>query len=499
MQKLVGTELYVFDLTPFEITEQTADATVVYVQLECIDGYKELNPSLADIMEPFNQWLNCVKAPWKDGVEPTPVTGHTLTLSGTDIHGHIEVYLDGVQQEVSESYSDVEADTAIKIVPTEDHEDYTLVSGAEWDSEQNAWVATMPDENLTIEINYTEPPVTHTVTLSGTDLSGDVVTVKVNSETVAFANSYTVNDNETLEIFLSEDPSCYELASENMNYSTEGGAHYWITVDSDLAVVLNYTAAPAGSYNIVLSGTGVHSDTAICGYENGDVTWITGTWDSTNNTVTIEYPAGQPFQIDERYITIDSISPQLQESQDPLWGIGTSYVMPSANVAISLSSKYQVSFTSDSNAQAEITINPEWAAENETVEITFNNGSTTQDVTVTSTDATLVYDSQNDKYTFTMPAQNVEIKAVYTNPVVYTLTNNLVDTNVGPWFEEQTVTRGSGMQFAMWIEAEGKTKADFTITATNATITPDADPDSLLWAITGTVDDTIVVSEAAPL
>lgn len=244
MQKLVGTELYVFDLTPFEITEQTADATVVYVQLECIDGYKELNPSLADIMEPFNQWLNCVKAPWKDGVEPTPVTGHTLTLSGTDIHDHIEVYLDGVQQEVSESYSDVEADTAIKIVPTDSVEDYTLVSGAEWNSEQNAWVATMPDENLTIEINYVEPPVTHTVTLSGTDLSSSVVEVHINFEQVEFANSYTVNDNEILELFLSEDPSCYELASENMNYSTEGTPHYWINIDTDLAVVLNYTATP---------------------------------------------------------------------------------------------------------------------------------------------------------------------------------------------------------------------------------------------------------------
>lgn len=175
MQKLVGTELYVFDLTPFEITQQTGDATVIFVQNECIDGYKELNASLADKIKGFNQFAICVTDPWADGVEPGPEP------------------------------------------PT---------------------------------------PTTHTVTLSGTDLSSSVVEVHINMEQVEFANSYTVNDNEVLEIFLNEDPSCYELASANMNYSTEISPHYWINIASDLAVVLNYTA-PTGHTIEVTNWEGV--------------------------------------------------------------------------------------------------------------------------------------------------------------------------------------------------------------------------------------------------
>lgn len=79
MQKLLGDKLYVFDLTPYEITQQTEDASVIYVQNECIDGYKELNVSLADKIEGFNQFVLCITDPWKEGVEPAPVQTVVLT------------------------------------------------------------------------------------------------------------------------------------------------------------------------------------------------------------------------------------------------------------------------------------------------------------------------------------------------------------------------------------------------------------------------------------
>lgn len=86
MQKKVGNALYVFDTTPFTITEDT-DAEVIYVQQEYLKGYLELNTELESKIKTFNQWLLCVNAPWADevtpGPEPTP-DYHLLTVSSTE-------------------------------------------------------------------------------------------------------------------------------------------------------------------------------------------------------------------------------------------------------------------------------------------------------------------------------------------------------------------------------------------------------------------------------
>ena len=91
MQKKVGNALYVFDTTPFTITEDT-DAEVIYVQQEYLKGYLELNTELESKIKTFNQWVLCVNAPWADKVTPGPDPGpgpepspdyHLLTLSRT--------------------------------------------------------------------------------------------------------------------------------------------------------------------------------------------------------------------------------------------------------------------------------------------------------------------------------------------------------------------------------------------------------------------------------
>ena len=82
MQKKVGNALYVFDTTPFTITEGT-DAQVIYVQEECLKGYLELNTELESKIKTFNQWLLCVNAPWVDRVTQEPTKNyHLLTVSG---------------------------------------------------------------------------------------------------------------------------------------------------------------------------------------------------------------------------------------------------------------------------------------------------------------------------------------------------------------------------------------------------------------------------------
>lgn len=86
MQKKVGNALYVFDTTPFTITEDT-DAEVIYVQQEYLKGYLELNTELESKIKTFNQWVLCVNAPWADEVTPGPgptPNYHLLTVSSTD-------------------------------------------------------------------------------------------------------------------------------------------------------------------------------------------------------------------------------------------------------------------------------------------------------------------------------------------------------------------------------------------------------------------------------
>ena len=82
MQKKVGNALYVFDTTPFTITEDT-NVEVIYVQNECLKGYLELNTELESKIKTFNQWLLCVNAPWADGGSSQPAQNyHLLTVSG---------------------------------------------------------------------------------------------------------------------------------------------------------------------------------------------------------------------------------------------------------------------------------------------------------------------------------------------------------------------------------------------------------------------------------
>ena len=76
MQKKVGDALYVLDLTPYTITEDT-DVSIIYVQNEKIKEYKELNTELASKIHGFNQFILAVQPlPWADGGgDPGPGPG----------------------------------------------------------------------------------------------------------------------------------------------------------------------------------------------------------------------------------------------------------------------------------------------------------------------------------------------------------------------------------------------------------------------------------------
>lgn len=170
MQKKVGDVLYVLDLTPYTITEDT-DVSIIYVQNEQIKGYKELNTELASKIHGFNQFIMTVlPRPWADGgddpgPDPEP-TGHTFTLSGSDVHSHVDVYFNDVLQEMTGTWTNVISGTSIQIKPKEGYtkEWFGGIQNAEWVDSYNAWFPVyegnygMPDTDLTVTIEYIGQP-----------------------------------------------------------------------------------------------------------------------------------------------------------------------------------------------------------------------------------------------------------------------------------------------------------------------------------------------------
>ena len=276
MQKKVGDALYVLDLTPYVITEDT-DVSIIYVQNEKMKEYKELNTELASKIHGFNQFIMTVlPRPWADGGDDPGQAGHTLTITidrvsasfgvcgrvnannqpsiegnptwltsedgcddyghetkvinnlpagyhfqideriwptgfkltfnpvletviddglwgvgttyvmpdsdvnvtvsvqeetvhtlrieGYDLHSHIDVYFNGELQDLSgvqlvDGVPVLEL-TTIKITPKEGFSSswFSVIQGVEWDDNEQAWVATMPDSDLVIQIDYNGQP-----------------------------------------------------------------------------------------------------------------------------------------------------------------------------------------------------------------------------------------------------------------------------------------------------------------------------------------------------
>lgn len=86
-QKKIGNKLYVFSETAYEITQDT-DASVILIQQECIDAYKELNSAAVNAkIQPINYKMFCVQTQeWMDYYNDLTVTigtivGGTVTAS----------------------------------------------------------------------------------------------------------------------------------------------------------------------------------------------------------------------------------------------------------------------------------------------------------------------------------------------------------------------------------------------------------------------------------
>lgn len=194
MQKKVGNALYVFDTTPFTITEDT-NVEVIYVQNECLKGYLELNTELESKIKTFNQWLLCVTAPWADGGSQEPAKNyHLLTVSDMrDLYvRHYDTNMPGntdndwfymlAEYQIEEGMIDSEKHNTIYCNPgAVIYLDYDIdaiqsITGLEivdWDGYENYGVI-MGDSDMTVNFSYTLKPTYHVNFSTDSNASADI-------------------------------------------------------------------------------------------------------------------------------------------------------------------------------------------------------------------------------------------------------------------------------------------------------------------------------------
>ena len=345
-QKKLNNILYVFDVNPYEITQDT-DATTIKVQEESYKGFVQMNQSLAEKIVKYNYHVICVNTPewapyveqedpqeqitfgiygtgaadainqiqvqnadnviirsWhagedlefpfqtdveegqhialecKEGVdiyqfdvtgaEYLPVrwedqeTGHiwyatypitdsisiginaaspstwTVTLDGASIHQAVTVKMNDETVPSMLNYYNVADGTVVDVYPTQNVADYSLISGAVWDTDH--WTATVNGEDLTITIDYA-PSTTYTITLDAQNLSDQNIEVKLNDNQVALTGEYVCQDNDTLTFWPLANPSDYIASNMDGFDDTPGQEHWWKTVNSSETIGLTYLGA----------------------------------------------------------------------------------------------------------------------------------------------------------------------------------------------------------------------------------------------------------------
>ena len=336
MQKKVGNALYVFDTTPFTITEDT-DAEVIYVQQECLKGYLELNTELESKIKTFNQWLLCVNAPWADEVTPGPGLTpdyHLLALSDTN-----NIYLTDY--------------------------DYELLPG-----------------------DYS------------TDWFSVINSAQRDAGMIAGDEGNKIYCNAGAKVFLWNDPSDFETMTglELITIPDHGEKYGFVMGDSDMTVNYSYTLKPYYTVNFA-EDSNATADVEIAPSN----TMIAG------NTVVLRFMNGQSSSTIA--VTSNDVELTYDQPNDEY-----SFTMPEHDVnikAVYTQPVYNINFTGDSNATADVQIDPQQTVAGHDVYIRFLNGQSSSTVEVTSADVELTYDQPSDQYSFTMPEKDVNIKAVY--------------------------------------------------------------------------------------
>ena len=487
MQKKVGNALYVFDTTPFTITEDT-DAEVIYVQQECLKGYLELNTELESKIKTFNQWLLCVNAPWADevtpgpGPEPTP-DYHLLTLSdannmyitdynaeqlpgeySTDWFSEINRAQRDAGMINADEYNKIYCNAGAKVFLMTDIIDFETMTGleliqTEW-GEKYGFV--MGDSDMTVNYSYTEKPKYN---INFTEDSNAQADVQINPQpSVAGHDIYIRFLNGQSSRTIAVTSNDVELTYEQIH-----DEYYFTMPEHDV----NIKAVYKPKYNINFTEDSNASR---------DINVAPSNQMSAGNTVVLQFKNNQSSS--SIAVTSNDVELTYDQPNDEY-----SFTMPEHDVnikAVYTQPVYNINFTEDSNATADLKIIPQQTVAGHKVNIEFLNGQSPSTVAVTSNDVRLIYNPENNKYKFTMPEQDVNIKAVY-QPIQISIELGGTDLTCASY--EPSGTYYPHALFVVQVP-EGKTTDNYTFVRSNEeyiAVNPVGDHFDVEFKVSGTV------------
>ena len=419
MQKKVGNALYVFDTTPFTITEDT-DAEVIYVQQECLKGYLELNTELESKIKTFNQWLLCVNAPWVDGGTPSPGPGpeptpdyHLLTLSDAN-----NIYLTGYNAEqLPGDYSTdwfsviniaqrdagmingdegnkIYCNAGAKVFLMSEPNEFETMTGLEliqtdW-GEKYGFV--MGDSDMTVNYSYTLKPY---YTVNFTEDSNATADIEI-----APSNEMVAGQDVYIRFLNGQSSSTIAVTSNDveLTYDHHNDQYYFTMPEHDVNIKTVYNTQP--KYNINFTEDSNASR---------DINVVPSNQMSAGNTVFLQFKNNQNSS--SIAVTSNDVELTHDEALDEYY-----FTMLDHDVnikAVYTQPVYNINFTEDSNATADVKIIPQQTVAGHKVNIELLNGQSPSTIAVTSNDVRLKYNNSNNKYNFIMPGNDVNIKAVY--------------------------------------------------------------------------------------
>ena len=308
-QKLIDSTLYVFDVTPYEITEDTS-AEIIKVQQEVVAGFKELNESLADKIVAYNYHVACVNtpewAPYVDQDDSEPAGDTYSVLLSTELYDYVTLKINGetiTGWDATGEITGVADNSVVDVYPTEDPSDYiNTENDLTWDTDH--WTATIDGQELSLSIEYA-PEVT--ITLDAGNLTDENVTVKLNGDGTVLTGSYTCRKFDILEFYPLEDPTYYTASNMEWDDSEPGNEHWWYYVGiTDDTIGLSYTE-PVTGYTFTLTGNDIYQHCTVS--FDGTAQEMTGEWtDVAPGTMITIVPTEAPgyYTINEQDIEWDN-------------------------------------------------------------------------------------------------------------------------------------------------------------------------------------------------
>ena len=528
MQKKVGNALYVFDTTPFTITEDT-DAEVIYVQNECLKGYLELNTELESKIKTFNQWVLCVNAPWSDSASQEPTKNyHLLTVSGCNTQdlwvqnydesmppgnnneSYFDSYVNWQQEagmigpeEYNKIYCNVGAIIYLDVYDVYDINEFETISE---DLEQMTipgrgefYGVIMGDSDMTVDFSYTLKPKYHVNFSTDSNASADI---EIDPQERFVGGTVWIrfkNDQSSSTITVTSGDVEFTYDPPNDEYSFTMPEH-------DVTIKAVYATEQPQNYHL-LTIPGYNEGTKelyVYGYDNNIVQGTSTTdWFHVINekqrnagmidagvTDKIYCNAGAELFVMNEPDDFETVT-GLNIINNERFGERYGFVMGDSDMTVdfsyTLKPKYNINFSEDSNAKDDVTIYPYERQQfvGNTALIWFNNDLSSSTIEVTSENVELTKDTNIDRYRFIMPEHDVTIKAVY-KPIEISLDLDNTDLTCNTY--EPSGTYYPHAFFVVQVP-EGKTTDNYTFVKSDdkIAVNPVADHFDIEFKVSGTV------------